>query len=140
MGSRRQSRRLAPVAAALLASVAVCPEARADRAHDTAAEAVEATIAGTDREAAALAAALREPLQRMGLELQVLSAANVARSPQAAGGLHVAIDARPADRVDIRVWLGAETDAHAAARSVPRGPREAVLVEQVAYVVRATME
>jgi len=138
--SHRRSLRRVLGAAAFLAAAGVCPDVGADQAREAAVDTVQAEIAGSDREAAALAAALREPLERMGLTLQVLPRAGVARPPQTEARSHVTIDARSADHVGIRVWLGAEHDGRSAARSVPRGQPDAVLVEQVAYVVRATIE
>jgi hypothetical protein len=99
-------------------------------------------VAGDGDEARAFADALREPLQRLG----VLVRSSTPASPDDAGAssakpprARIWIDARLVDRIDIVITLGS-SDAEAARRSVPRGEPEPVVVDQVAYVVRETLE
>jgi hypothetical protein len=105
---------------------------------------VDVAIAGDDAEVARLVDALREPLQRLGLtpRLSRPSAPPFSRAPDAgtAPRAIVWIDTRAADRVDVEIAAGQATAEHPAERSVPRTAAGPIVVEQVAYEVRATLE
>lgn len=126
---------------ALLIAAQLPFPARAATANVLDEDRVELSVAGDADEARAFTDALREPLQHLGVVVRGSSpaieddAGASGRPPRA----HVWIDARPPDRIDIVIALGSN-DTPAARRSVPRGEPEPVVVEQVAYVVRETLE
>jgi hypothetical protein len=103
---------------------------------------VDLSVVGGTDEAHAFADALREPLQRLGLVVRTSSPARPDDGGSSSGApprARIWIDARPVDQIDIVVALGS-SDADTARRSVPRGEPEPVVVDQVAYVVRETIE
>jgi hypothetical protein len=135
-------RRLRSRRTAWLIAAQVALYARPAKANLADEDRVELSVAGGTDEARAFADALREPLQRLGVVVRGSSpagqddaGASSAKPPRA----RIWIDARPVDRIDIVIALGS-SDAEAARRSVPRGEPEPVVVDQVAYVVRETLE
>lgn len=98
-------------------------------------------MAARPDERGALLEALREPLDSLGLTLRVahLDAAPPPWVPAGARA-RVWIDARPPDHVDIFVWTVLGATAEPAHRVIPRSGSSAVVAEEVAYVVRATLE
>jgi hypothetical protein len=105
-------------------------------------ERVDLSVGGGSEEARAFADALREPLQRLGIVVRgssPTSQGDAGASPAKPPRARIWIDARPVDRIDIVIALGS-SDVEAARRSVPRGEPEAVVVDQVAYIVRETLE
>jgi hypothetical protein len=102
---------------------------------------IDVVVDGSQEDVQALTDALREPLQRLGLTVSSSGAgeddagSRLAAQPRA----RVWIDARGQDYIEIVVGIGS-TDARRARRSVPRTEPGPVVVDQVAYVVRATLE
>jgi hypothetical protein len=135
-------RRLQSLQTAWLIAAQVALYARPAKASFSEEDNVDLSVEGGDDEVRALADALREPLRRLGVVVRGSSpgsqddaGASSAKLPRA----RIWIDARPVDRIDIVIALGS-SDAVAARRSVPRGEPEPVVVDQVAYVVRETLE
>jgi hypothetical protein len=101
-------------------------------------------VAARPEERNAILEALREPLDSLGLTVRALR--NDDSPPpfvSAAPGTRarVWIDARPVDHVDIFVWTSSLGAPPAPARRViPRSGSSAVVAEEVAYVVRSTLE
>lgn len=91
---------------------------------------VALSITGSERETAAIAGAVREPLEQLGL--RVSTAAPAARA-------HVRIDAKSSSAIEIEVSVSSRK-LPAMRRIVARNEPEPVVVEQVAYVVRTTLE
>jgi len=135
-------RRLRSLRTASLIAAQVALFARPAKANLSDEDRVDLSVKGGFEEARAFADALREPLQRLGVVVRGSSpiseddaGASSARPPRA----RIWIDARALDRIDIVIALGS-SDSEAARRSVPRGEPEPVVVDQVAYVVRETLE
>ncbi len=102
---------------------------------------VVVSAAAKPDERSTLLEALREPLDSLGLTLRVAHTDD-APSPLVSAGARarVWIDARPADHVDIFVWTVQGEPFAPAHRVIPRSGSPAVIAEEVAYVVRATLE
>jgi hypothetical protein len=136
--------------AAAATFAALCPTpAHADVASAEPPESrgyVELTVQGPDDQAASLGATLRELLARLGLDLHIVGASALATGSgvaQAAGLLRarVSVDETPADRVDIVVTaLVRGQPAPPVTRTLSRADSAAILTEQVAHVVHATLE
>jgi len=125
------------VAALAASATAIQPGKRA-RADDAATTAVDVTVAGSEDDLDTFLEALREPLE--ALHLRVRGGRGDAPADHANGGQPtVWINLRPADHVEIVVGAGTRT-VH---RSIPHDPSHAsraVVAEDVAYAVRATLE
>jgi hypothetical protein len=138
------------VVAAAATFVALGPTpARADAASAEATESrgyVELIVLGPDDQVASLGATLRELLARLGLDLHVADANALAPGSGAAQvvGLpraRVSVDETPADRVDIVVTaLVRGQPAPPVTRTLSRADSAAILTEQVAHVIHATLE
>jgi hypothetical protein len=110
-------------------------------------EASESTVlvavAARADERSALLEALREPLDSLGLTLRA-PRVDDAPPPFALAPLYtrarVWIDARPLDHVDIFVWAATAAPTTPVHRVIPRSGSTAIVAEEVAYVVRATLD
>ncbi len=130
--------------------VALCPTpARGDAASPEAPDSrgyVELTVRGADDQVASLGATLRELLARLGLGLHVAGADTGSPSSGAAQttGLpraRVSVDETAADHVDIVVTaLVRGQPAPTVTRTLSRADSAAILTEQVAHVIHATLE
>jgi hypothetical protein len=104
---------------------------------------VVVSVAARSEERSALLDSLREPLDSLGLVVRA-SRGDDGSPPSAltpAGArARVWIDARALDHVDIFVWTAALAQGAPAHRVIPRSGSSAVVAEEVAYVVRATLE
>jgi hypothetical protein len=101
------------------------------------------SVSARPEERSVLIEALREPIDSLGLTLRVAHADDAPPSwgPSALGiRARVWIDSRPVDHVDIFVWTPPGSSAAPAHRSIARSGSSAVIAEEVAYVVRATLE
>jgi hypothetical protein len=100
------------------------------------------TVAAKDEDVEAFVNALREPLEALGLTVHASGAGSDARPPPediSEARVRVVVDARPSDHVDILVWVMPQDRTGPVQRRVPRGPSTPVLIEDVAYAVRATV-
>jgi hypothetical protein len=104
---------------------------------------VVVSVAARSEERGALLDALREPLDSLGLVVRA-SRGDDGPPPSvlapAGTRARVWIDARALDHVDILVWTAALAQGAPAHRVIPRSGSSAVVAEEVAYVVRATLE
>jgi hypothetical protein len=104
----------------------------------------EVTVAAEDDDVDAFLAGIREPLEELGFAVRASGGGDesgpTARTDSSATRVHVVVDARPSDHVDILVWLSPSVRAAPVRRRVPRGTSTAVVVEEIAYAVRATVE
>ena len=135
-------RRLRSLQTAWLIAAHVALYARSAQASLADEDSVDLSVEGGPDEVRALADALREPLRRLGVVVRGSSPSgqdDAGGSSAKPSRARIWIDARPVNRIDIVIALGS-SDAEAARRSVPRGEPEAVVVDQVAYVVRETLE
>lgn len=145
MRRRRQARR---AGALLLLALATTFDgltvARTGLAQALPQDVADVVIAGTDAEASAILAAVRAPLADLGLRVRASRAADLpgpADGPLDLGArARVWIDARPVDRVDVVVAVPSGDRPRSVARSVARGDSRSIVAEEVAYVVRATLE
>jgi hypothetical protein len=135
------------MAAAVFAVAAVGSPVFPSAAHAEAAvpgRVVDVTIAGSEDDLDVFLEALREPLETLGLRLRGASAeaggAEDADLPPR--DVRVWVDLRHEDRVDVLVRVGAPDGTRTARRSVLRDASRsrAVVAEDVAYSVRATLE
>lgn len=101
------------------------------------------SVAARSDESRALLDALREPLDSLGLLVRA-SRGDDGPPPMvsapAGTRARVWIDARALDHVDIFVWTAVLAQGAPAHRVIPRSGSSAVVAEEVAYVVRATLE
>jgi hypothetical protein len=100
------------------------------------------TVAAKDEDVEAFVNALREPLEALGLTVHASGAGSDARPPPediSEARVRVVVDARPSDHVDILVWVMPQDRTGPVQRRVPRGPSTPVVIEDVAYAVRATV-
>jgi hypothetical protein len=100
------------------------------------------TVAAKDEDVEAFVNALREPLEALGLTVRASGAGD--ETPTLPEDTHetrvrVVVDARPLDHVDILVWVVPSVRTDPVQRRVPRGPSTPVVIEEVAYAVRATV-
>ncbi|MGO9837562.1 MAG: hypothetical protein ACLP1X_25505 [Polyangiaceae bacterium] len=107
---------------------------------------VDLAVAGSDDDVAALVEALRELVGRLGLGLRGVRAE---APPWSSNGLSVPrderarvfVDNRLADRIEITASVVTDGTASApVVRRVPRAESTAIVVEQVAHAVHATLE
>jgi hypothetical protein len=104
---------------------------------------VDATIAASNQETGALVEALEDRVQRMGLRMRVERRQDPPQDgswpSDVVAGLW--IDARAADRIDLRITSVRDgSSLRAYDRSLARGESTALIAEQVAQVVRAELE
>jgi hypothetical protein len=142
---RRRAGRGALFGVALASACALVVErpAGAQGAVTTTEDVAEVVIAGSDAESSGLLDTVRGPLGDMGLRVQATRATERAGGPEsfAAGArARVWIDARAVDRVDVVVSVPSAGGTRSVARTVSRGDSPSIVVEEVAYVVRATLE
>jgi hypothetical protein len=107
------------------------------------ADVADVVIAGSDTEGTAFLEAVRGPLGDLGLRVHASRATESAGGPEAlpAGArARVWIDARARDRVEVVVSVPRGDAVRSVARTVARGDSPSIVVEEVAYVVRATLE
>jgi hypothetical protein len=108
------------------------------------ADVADVVIAGSDTEGTALLEAVRGPLGDLGLRVRASRATETAGGAEAlsAGArARVWIDARALDRVEVVVSVpGGRDGVRSVARTMARGDSPSIVVEEVAYVVRATLE
>jgi hypothetical protein len=130
-------------------SSAITPRAHAEPADRLALPdargVVELAVAGSDDDIASLAEALRELVGRLGLTLRAVRAEAPPWTGGAAGDkddrARVFVDDRLPDRIVITAWSVKDNAASAPVeRSVPRAESPAIVVEQVAHAVHATLE
>ena len=112
-------------------------------ADETSESLVLVSVAGHPNERSALLEALREPLDSLSLTMR--TSRNDDDPPAFASAppgtrARVWIDARPLDHVDIFVWTTLGAPGAPAHRVIPRSGSTAVVAEEVAYVVRATLD
>jgi hypothetical protein len=103
---------------------------------------VDLFVDGSQEDVHSFAEALREPLQRLGLTVYpggTIEGDDAGAPNGSQPRARVWIDLRRADEIELVIVLGS-TNAKPARRSVPRGEPGPVVVDQVAYVVRATLE
>jgi hypothetical protein len=102
---------------------------------------IDVVVDGSQEDVQALTDALRQPLQRLGLTVSSsgVGADDAGSRFGAQPRARVWIDARSQDYIEIVVGIGS-TDARRVRRSVPRTEPGPVVVDEVAYVVRATLE
>jgi hypothetical protein len=107
--------------------------------HDQA----EVAIASARLDASALMEAVREPLQDLGLGVRasLLKEGDSIDPGAVPAGVRVRvwIDARGEDRVEVVVSVPDQGGTRSVTRSVARGESDPVLIDQIAYVVRATV-
>jgi hypothetical protein len=104
---------------------------------------VVVSVSARPDERSAIVEALREPIDSLGLAMRVAHVDDAPPSwgPTAAGTrARVWIDARPVDHVDIFVWTVRGPPEAPGHRVIPRSGSSAVIAEEVAFVVRATLE
>jgi hypothetical protein len=104
---------------------------------------VDVTVAAKDEEVDPFLAGLREPLEELGLTVRAWGAGDEARPPPSGAPktrVRVVVDARPLNHVDIEVWVTPSARTAPVQRRVPRAASTAVVIEDVAYAVRATVE
>jgi hypothetical protein len=97
-------------------------------------------VAGDDADSEAISQALAAPLAELGLELRASRDQDLA--PPSAGDRRprVAIDARSPEDIVILVWAGSNREAEPVRRSIRRDAARAIVADETAYAVRATLE
>ncbi len=112
-------------------------------ADDNSESLVLVSVAALGDDRSALLDALREPLESLGLTVRPAriddAPPSLASAPPSTRARDW-IDARPPDRVDIFVWTMFTAPTKPAHRVIPRSGSTAVVAEEVAYVVRATLD
>jgi hypothetical protein len=134
----RRTEQLVALQAVFWAHSAVAATATAPAGDDR----VDLFVDGSQDDVRAFVEALREPLRQLGLTVYPLGVAERDDAGAQAGSqprARVWIDARNARDIELVIALGS-TNARPARRSVARGEPGPVVVEEVAYVVRATLE
>jgi hypothetical protein len=106
---------------------------------------VDLDVRGPDDAAAAVTTALRELLARLGLDLRTAAPPSSPGAPAPAfdpqDRAHVIVDESLADQVDIVVIpLQQGHPAPSVTRTLPKGGSTAILTEQIAHVIHATLE
>jgi hypothetical protein len=128
---------------ALLPPLAVLNPSAVHAEEIAPAQTAAVTVAARDDEVEAFLEGMREPLEALGLVVRASGDGDEGRPPTQDATkrrVRVVVDARPSDHVDILVWVEPSVRASAVLRRVPRGPSTAVVIEDVAYAVRATVE
>ena len=100
-------------------------------------------IAASDTESPAILEAMRASLGDLGLHVRVFRAAEAAGGPEAllqGVRARVSIDARAAERVQVIVSVPWGDRSRTVMRTVTRESSLSILVEELAYVVRSTLE
>ena len=129
---------------ALATACAALATTRPSVAQDAATtDGADVAIAGSDAEATALLEAVRGPLGDLGLRVRPSRATETAVGPGAlseGARARVWIDARALDRVEVLVSVPQGDGVRSVSRTIVRGDSPSIVVEEVAYVVRATLE
>jgi hypothetical protein len=128
---------------ALLAFLAFLDPSPLHGAESVSRPIAEVTVAAKDEDVDRFLEGMREPLEELGLTVRASGAGEEIRPLQPGAPktrVRVVVDARPSDHVDVLVWVAPSVRTAPVQRRVPRGSSTAVVIEDVAYAVRATVE
>jgi hypothetical protein len=139
LNGRLGARRWSVLAAGVVVLAGAVPR-RLARADDPVADVADVGLVSPGGDAAALLDAVETSLRDLGLQVHTSAALDrESFDATSSGRVRLWVDARAADHVEIVATVPDQGGAHSVMRVIARGESNAVLVDQVAYVVRATV-